>query len=108
MPTKTISPLREVSRTQIWNGDEIKVEAGKRYYLDVEYDSDERNYALVEFTQTEEVNPDYEKQLAAYEKTQAKYTADLAAYEVQLKLWESEEGKRKLEQYNRLKQELGL
>jgi hypothetical protein len=107
-PKKVITPRREVARTQIYDSDELKVEAGKRYYFDYDYSGDDREYYLVEFTQVEETNPNYEAELKAYNRIQEKYKADLADYEAQVKLWESAEGQRKLALFNTLKKELGL
>ena len=107
-PSLMITPRREVSRTRIFDSDELVFEVGKRYYFNYDYSDDDREYSLVEFTQVEEKNPDYDKQLARYNAVEEKYKTDLATYEAQVKVWESDEGKRKLEQFNRLKKELGL
>jgi hypothetical protein len=107
-PSKTIAPRRDASSQEIFDGDELHFEAGKRYYFDRNINDGENEYHLIEFTQTEEINPNYEEQLANYEATQAQYAAAMATYEAEMKEWDASEKQRKLALFNNLKQELGL
>jgi len=106
-PNKTWTERKELNRKQIWDGDELELSPTSRYFFDVQYDGDTSDYFLVENQEVERPNDAYAKQLAAYNREQTEYKADVASYPDRLAQWEAGERGRKMEQFLRLKAELG-
>jgi len=106
-PKADLEEHEEISRTEIFDGDELFFEPNKRYFFDKDYDGDDScDYYLVEKEIRIRPNLNYEKELERYNKSKEKFDLELEEWNRLSKQWKEEEAQEKEANELRIYQEL--
>lgn len=114
-PSKIIPAYTELSKTRIYDGEELEVEEGVTYKITLDYDYASCYYPsdipsieayLIKFSEEEMENSNYESELRNYNYLKNKHKKELTEWNKWKVLWDEEQAKNKEASERKLLDEL--
>jgi len=103
-PNKIIPAYQELAKMRLYDSEELYFEEGRRYKISLNLDYGCTYYPgdcpsieayLIEFSEEDVVNPNYELELRRYNRYKKKHTEELAEWNKWKAIWDDEEAKAK-------------